>query len=109
MTYYAVCKSVTNFREIEEIEENLILPSFKKLKFVNCNKTFWKKLMYKAFSNAKSKCDKWYDYEMNISPYEKDKPIHYEFTSCPLPNLQNNQDLVKSCLPFAMSIINPWN
>ncbi len=39
--------------------------------------------MYKPFSNAKSKCNKWYDYEMNISPYEKDKPIHYEFTSFP--------------------------
>ena len=43
MTYYAVCKDVTSFREIEEIEENLILPSFKKLKFVDCNKPFWKK------------------------------------------------------------------
>ena len=36
MTYYAVCKDVTAFREIEEMEEELVLPSFKKLKFVNC-------------------------------------------------------------------------
>ena len=83
MTYYAVCKDVTNFREIEEMEENLVLPAFKKLKFVDCNKPFWKKLMYKAFSSAKKKCDRWHDYEMNVSPYEKDKPIYYEFTACP--------------------------
>ncbi len=33
MCYYDVCRDVTTFREIEEIEENLILPSFRKLKF----------------------------------------------------------------------------
>lgn len=86
MTYYVVCKDVTSFREIEEIEEieeNLVLPAFRKLKFVDCNKPFWKKLMYKAFCSAKKKCDKWHDYEMNVAPYEKDKPIYYEFTACP--------------------------
>ena len=49
MSYYTVCKAVTSFREIEEMEENLILPTFRKLKFVDCNKPFWRKLMYKAF------------------------------------------------------------
>ena len=83
MTYYVCCKDVTSFREIEEMEENLILPSFRKLKFVNCNKPFWKKLMYKAFCSAKRGCDKWHDYEMNVAPYEKGKPIYYEFTACP--------------------------
>ena len=61
MSYYAVCRDVTSFREIEEIEENLILPNFRKLKFVDCNKPFWRKLMYKAFT----------------------RPIYYEFTACP--------------------------
>ncbi len=83
MSYYAVCKPVTSFREIEEIEENLILPSFRKLKFVNCNKPFWKKLMHMAFLRAKAGCDKWHDYEMTVAPYEKNKPIYYEFTACP--------------------------
>ena len=83
MSYYAVCKPVTSFREIEEIEENLILPSFRKLKFVNCNKPFWKKLMHMAFLRAKAGCDKWHDYEMTMAPYEKNKPIYYEFTACP--------------------------
>lgn len=83
MSYYAVCKPVTSFREIEEIEENLILPSFRKLKFVNCNKPFWKKMMHMAFLRAKAGCDKWHDYEMTVAPYEKNKPIYYEFTACP--------------------------
>ncbi len=40
------------FREMEEIEENLILPAFRKLRFVDINKPFWKKLMYRAFTTA---------------------------------------------------------
>ena len=39
--------------------------------------------MYKAFTAAKKKCDRWHDYEMNVAPYQKDKPIYYEFTACP--------------------------
>lgn len=34
---------------IQSMEESLILPIFRKLRFVDCNKPFWKKLMYKAF------------------------------------------------------------
>ena len=67
MSYYVACKAVTSFREIEEMEENLILPSFRKLKFVDCNKPFFRKLMYKAFLRAKSACDKWHDYEMDVA------------------------------------------
>ena len=84
MSYYAACRDVTTFREIEEMEENLILPSFRKLsKFVDCNKPFFKKLMHKAFCMAKKRCDEWHDYEMDVAPFDKDKPIYYEFTACP--------------------------
>ncbi len=55
MSYYTVCKAVTSFREIEEMEENLILPIFRKLRFVDCNKSFWRKLMYRAFVRAKER------------------------------------------------------
>ena len=48
MSYYVVCKDVTSFKEVEEMAANLIVPSFKKLQFVDINKPFWKKLMYKA-------------------------------------------------------------
>ena len=83
MSYYVVCKSVTTFREIEEIEENLILPAFRKLKFVDCNKPFWRRLMYRAFTSAKKRCDAWHDYEMQVAAYAPDRPIYYEFTACP--------------------------
>ena len=74
MCFYDVCRDVVTFREMEEIEENLILPSFWKLRFVDINKPFWKKLMHIAFLRAKAGCDKWHDYEMTVAPYEKNKP-----------------------------------
>lgn len=78
LSYYAVCKTVTSFREIEQMEENLVLPSFRRLKFVDCNKPFFKRLMYQAFTRAKALCDTWHDYEMTVAPFEKDKPIYYD-------------------------------
>lgn len=39
--------------------------------------------MYRAFINAKKQCDRWGDFKMDIAPYEKSKPIYYEFTACP--------------------------
>ena len=83
MCFYDVCRDVVTFHEMEEIEENLILPAFRKLRFVDINKPFWKKLMYRAFSTAQKHCDTWHDYEMDVTPYENNKPIYYEFTACP--------------------------
>jgi len=83
MCYYDVCRDVVTFREIEAIEENLILPAFRKLRFVDINKPFWKKLMYRAFTAAKKRCDAWHDYEMDVAPFDESKPIYYEFTACP--------------------------
>lgn len=96
MSYYAVCRDVVSFREIEEIEENLIFPAFRKLsKFVDCNKPFFKKLMYRAFRNAEKQCAKWHDYEMHVAPYNKDKPIYYEFTACPVAEFAKQHDLLE--------------
>lgn len=84
MAYYTVCRDVTSLAEIEEMEGELLLPAFRKLsKFVDCNKTLFKKLMYRAFQNAEKQCAKWHDYEMHVAPFEKDEPIYYEFTACP--------------------------
>ena len=62
LSYYVVCKAVTSFREIEEMEEALILPSFRRLKFVDCNKPFFRRLLHWAFTSAKARCDEWHDY-----------------------------------------------
>ena len=58
MSYYVVCEAVTSFREIEEMEENLILPTFRKLKFVDCNKPFWRKLMHRVFAPRRRKAER---------------------------------------------------
>lgn len=83
MAYYAVCREATSLAEIEEMEGNLFLGAFRKMKFVDCNKPFFKKLMYRAFQKAKRQCDKWGDFEMHIAPFDGEKPIYYEFTACP--------------------------
>ena len=49
--------------------------------------------MYKAFLRAKSACDKWHDYEMDVAPLDPDKPIYYEFTACPVAELAIKHDL----------------
>ncbi len=84
MSYYVVCKPFSSREEIEEMEADVILPSFRKLRFANLNKPFWKKIMHKAFQRAKKQSSPWKDYRMNVFPYEKEKPIQYEFTSCPV-------------------------
>ena len=58
MCFYDVCRDVVTFREIEEIEENLILPTFRKLKFVDCNKPFWRKLMRRVFAPRRRKAER---------------------------------------------------
>ena len=58
MSYYTVCKAVTSFREIEEMEENLILPIFRRLRFVDCNKPFWRKLMHRVFAPRRRKAER---------------------------------------------------
>ncbi len=68
MCCYDVCRDVVTFHEIEQIEENLLLPAFRKLHFVDINKPFWRKLMYRAFTTAKKCCDAWHDYERRSKP-----------------------------------------
>lgn len=95
MAYYVVCREVTSLAEIEEMEGNLFLGAFRKMKFVNCNKPFFKKLMYKAFGNAKRQCDKWHDFEMNVAPFDPEKPIYYEFTACPTAEFAKKHGLLE--------------
>lgn len=98
MTYFVVCRDVTSLAEIEEMEGNLFLGVFRslhKLKFVDCNKPFFKKLMYKAFKNAKCQCDKWGDFKMNVAPFDPEKPIYYEFTECPTAEFAKKHGLLE--------------
>lgn len=61
MAYYVVCKEHTSLAEIEQMDGNLFLGKFRKMKFFDCNKPFFKRLMYRAFLNTKKQCDRWDD------------------------------------------------
>ena len=95
MAYYVVCKAVTSLAEIEEMEGSLFLGAFWKMKFVDCGKPFFKRLMYRAFLNAKRQCDKWGDFQMNVAPFDKNKPIYYEFTECPTAEFAKKHNLLE--------------
>ena len=95
MAYYVVCKDVTSLAEIEQMEGNLFLPAFRKLRFVNVNRPLIKRLLYLAFSNAKRQCDKWGDFKMNLAPFDKNKPIYYEFTECPTAEFAKKHGLLE--------------
>lgn len=93
-SYYTVCKDKTSFNEIEEMICNLILPVFRKMKFVNCNVPLFRRIMHLVFVLSEKKCDKWNDYKMCVFPYEKDKPIRYEFTACPVAEFAKENNLL---------------
>ena len=52
-------------------------------------------MAYRAFCNAKKQCDKWGDYKMSVAPYQKGKPIYYEFTACPSAEFAKKHDLLE--------------
>ena len=95
MSYYVVCKAVTSLDEIEEMEGELFLPAFRKLRFVDVNKPFWKRLLHRSFLMAKKRCDRWGDFVMHVAPYEADKPIYYEFTWCPTAEFAKEHGLLE--------------
>lgn len=84
MAYYTVCRDKTSLGEIEEMEGALFLPAFRRLsRFVDGNKPLFRKLLHRAFSQAKGRCDRWGDFVMHVSPWDPEGPIRYEFTACP--------------------------
>ena len=93
-SYYAVMRDVTSFEEIEKICEEVVLPTFKKLGFVDINKKIYKRLMYYVFKGAENRCRKWPDYNMIVEPYSKTGPIKYKFTSCPVAEFAREHDLL---------------
>ncbi len=91
-TYRVLCISYDGF---DEMEGNLFLPAFRKLRFVNANHPLIKRLLHLAFSKAKKRCDRWGDFQMNVAPYEEGKPIYYEFTRCPVADFAASHGLLE--------------
>lgn len=93
-SYYKVCRDKTSLKEIEEMNNAIFLPAFKKLSFADCNKPIFKKLMHKAFAVSAKKCGRWNDYKMNVLPYKEGEPIRYEFTACPIADFARENGLL---------------
>ena len=98
MSYYTVCNAVTSVGEIEEMENELFLPMFRKLTFVDCNKPFWKRILHWSFAVSEKKCNACQDYEMSVASYDKRKPIYYEFTACPIAEFAAKHNLLEVML-----------
>ena len=96
MAYYTVCRQATSLAEIEEMEGELFLPAFRILsRFVDCNRPFFRRLMHWSFRNAEKQCARWHDYEMSVAPYDKNGPIYYEFTACPVAEFARRHGLLE--------------
>ena len=108
MCYYAVCREVTSLAEIEAMEGELFLPAFRRLRFVDVNRPFWRKLLYRAFATSKKKCDRWHDYEMHVRPERPGEPIYYEFTACPTATSPRNSAFWRCCPPSATWTTPGW-
>lgn len=45
--------------------------------------------------NAKKQCDNWGRFKMNVAPFDKGKPIYYEFTECPTAEFAKKHGLLE--------------
>ena len=88
-SYYIVCRDKITLQEIDELYGNIFTKPFKRLRLIDINKTFWKRILYMAFSFSAKKCDKWQDFIMNVQPFFADEPIRYTFTKCPVAKFAN--------------------
>lgn len=95
MAYYVICKEYSSVTEVEEMNNELLLPSFEKLSFVNCNRELYRKLLYMSFKAAEKKCKKWNDYEMKVHSYKNGGPVRYEFSACPIAQFAKDYDLLE--------------
>ena len=109
MSYYTVCKAVTSFREIEEMEENLILPTFRKLKFVDCNKPFWRKLMYKALFVRKAAATNGTITRCRLRLMKTASLFIMNLRRARQRSLPSGTVLRILCPPCAMWTMRPWN
>ena len=109
ISYYVVCREVTNLDEIGQMEGDLFLPAFRKMIFVDINKPFWKRLMYKAFLNAKKQCDKWATTKCTSRLTRRTSRYTTSSPSARSPSSQRATVLRRSCPRCATRISSRWS
>ncbi len=92
---YKMCRDKVTVKKIEEINNELFLPSFRKLSFINYNHKFLKPLMHKIFKSSQKRCEEFHDFEMHVADYDKTKPLYYDFTFCPIADFAKRHDLIE--------------
>ena len=90
-------------------EGELFLPAFRRLRFVDVNRPFWRRLLYRAFAASKKKCDRWHDYEMHVRPQAAGEPIYYEFTACPTAEFAGQFGLLEVMPALCAPTTPPWS
>lgn len=88
--YYEVLERKPSIEEIYEMNNEMLLPSFKILgRIVNLNHQLWQRILNLAFTatakrDAKDAAQGVMGYLMNCAPYDKESGICYQFKRCPI-------------------------
>lgn len=88
--YYEVQDKKPDLEELYQMNNELFLPSFKKLgKLINANNSFILKIMHKIFTIVAKKDNKIakeisMSYIMKVYSFDKKQGIHYQFDRCPI-------------------------
>lgn len=96
---WEVCKDKISLADIENMELSLFSPSFEKLKFMDLNKPFFKRMFYLGDKISEKRGNKIDDYHMVVEPYDKGGPVKYHFTSCPVAEF-TKQFSFEEVLPY---------
>ena len=81
---WELCKKEISFDEVEKNYEEMMLPTYRGMKLFNGNHGIVKRIMHLAFKSAQRRCDMFEDFKMHVDPYDRNKPLTYHFTSCPV-------------------------
>lgn len=78
-----------SLQKMEKLNEEVFVPAYERMKFINVNHTFLLRLMNMVFmkvsNDAKKHEKEWVgNYHMEVEPFDKNLGIRYKFYSCPI-------------------------
>lgn len=87
--YYEAVPDKPSFKEISDMNNETFVPSMQRMGFLNMNRLWVLKLQNLIFRSIAKKAKKheleWTgNYHMTVRPFDKEKGLYYEFTSCPI-------------------------
>lgn len=87
--YYEAVPDKPSFEEISVMNLETFVPAMQRKGFLNMNRSWVLRLQHFVFKSIAQKAKRhereWVgNYHMEVRPYDRDKGIYYEFTSCPI-------------------------